>query len=383
MSGAPPAPAVPWECPARSRAGASGAVAHRPVRAGLSLFRQGGAGHGCGGDWRSRWRYCQQDRRRVPCADCVTALTLFPSTVGDLVMRDILLVLLGHENDQSGTLSPDALSRISTAQAFIAQRNESAATDIVVTGGFGEHFNRSNRAHGRIVMDYLKTVDIGHARITGFTSSNGTIQDALAVWKLVIDADPKPRRIVLVTSAYHAPRCELLFSRLFPEYDITTVTDSIDGTPEQVRHERRALRRARREMPVLSAALRTDSAAIETLMGELRHYDNLSYLPLSASFLVPYVWLTLSDGIARPMAGFFIIVPFIISMMFASMYFRLAGTAASARRISQHLGFAFDLPHLGLGQNLSARWTLPLRGSAITALALAWFGAALMHFSAS
>eukprot|EP00124_Ichthyophonus_hoferi_P000937 Ihof_evm22s40 gene=Ihof_evmTU22s40 len=71
-----------------------------------------------------------------------------------------IIISLGGRNDPEGTLSEETVSRLQTAyQAYQHQTETNKNWKIMVTGGFGTHFNTTQLPHHVYARRYL--VDIG------------------------------------------------------------------------------------------------------------------------------------------------------------------------------------------------------------------------------
>ena len=291
--------------------------------------------------------------------------------------RNTLVVVLGHENDRDGNLSDDALSRISAALEYVSGE-PSDAIDLLATGGYGDYFNLSDRAHGALMLEEIAKSAPSDLRRLGWTASCGTDEDILALRRLLVDARSKPRCIRIFTSAYHAPRAELLASKMLPEFSVVIESDDNEGTPSQQRHEEKRTAQLARELPTFSSWNTCDPSLLEGLLSELRHYDNISYLPLVASFAIPFFAAT--NTISVEGSAFNVVVSILglcLSLALLSMYWRLAGTAASARRTARYYALYCGYPNLSSAQNLMTKRTIGIGKSVGLAWLLGW-GIAMM-----
>jgi len=62
------------------------------------------------------------------------------------------IIILGSPNDDNGSLLPIALSR---SEKALAEYNRIGDCKILCTGGFGQHFNSTNVAHGKYLQEHL------------------------------------------------------------------------------------------------------------------------------------------------------------------------------------------------------------------------------------
>lgn len=151
-----------------------------------------------------------------------------------------VIIVLGSPNDHQGRLLSIALERCSQALIEFKRNPEYA---ILPTGGWGEHFNTSDKAHGFYVQKELESRGIPESAFLPFTKSSNTIEDA-SLSRPILDAYPDARLIV-VTSDFHAARAEYLFKRVFPERHISISASATDLPPEALirlrEHERNAI----------------------------------------------------------------------------------------------------------------------------------------------
>jgi len=129
-----------------------------------------------------------------------------------------LIVILGHANDLQGQLSPIAISRLDQGIQVLKDHPESA---IVLTGGFGDHFNKTEKAHSFYAQQYLLSKAVTASKIEPLILSSNTIEDGAQSRELINALDPN--LILLVTSEFHVPRAEFIFKKTFPGKTIKTI----------------------------------------------------------------------------------------------------------------------------------------------------------------
>jgi uncharacterized SAM-binding protein YcdF (DUF218 family) len=124
-----------------------------------------------------------------------------------------LILVLGSPNDRQGNLSQMAQSRL---EVCIKLYQEEAAK-IVLTGGFGKHFNTSPHPHAFYLRQYLLRAGIPENDIAGLVESSHSVEDAtLSKW--IID-ELKPEWIIVVTSDYHVMRAGIIFRAVYAPFD--------------------------------------------------------------------------------------------------------------------------------------------------------------------
>lgn len=153
---------------------------------------------------------------------------------------DGVIVVLGSPNDAQGKLMSVALERCSKA---LIEYKENLKYAVLPTGGWGEHFNTTDKAHGFYVRQYLSNQGIPASAFLTIAESSNTIEDA-SKSRPILDSYPEAELIV-VTSDFHAARARFLFGREFPERQIR-ISESVTRLPPDVlarlqAHEKKAL----------------------------------------------------------------------------------------------------------------------------------------------
>lgn len=120
-----------------------------------------------------------------------------------------IIVVLGAPNDDDGRLGPTAEGR---ARAALEVYRARPGARILLTGGFGAHFNRTERPHATYLRAFLTEAGLPGAAILGEVHSGNTVEDAeLSAGRLA----GSNLHLVVVTSDFHAARARLLFERAF------------------------------------------------------------------------------------------------------------------------------------------------------------------------
>lgn len=153
-----------------------------------------------------------------------------------------IIIVLGSPNDDRGNLSSIALDRCSQALVEYKKNPDYA---ILPTGGWGAHFNTTDKAHGYYVQQELVDQGIPESAFLPWVESSNTIEDS-ALARPVLEACAEAELIV-VTSDFHAARAKYLFQREYPDRQIRMSTSPTRVTPDDLasllEHERRALER--------------------------------------------------------------------------------------------------------------------------------------------
>jgi uncharacterized SAM-binding protein YcdF (DUF218 family) len=150
------------------------------------------------------------------------------------------IVILGSPNDENGNLSGIALERCERA---LEEHQRNPGARILLTGGWGPHFNTTSKPHGHYTREYLKARGIPDAAFVECAESSNTIEDAKLCHPIV--ARHGFRKLIVVTSDFHMARARFLFRQEFPEVAIEFVA-SHTHLPEsdlqtRILHEQAAL----------------------------------------------------------------------------------------------------------------------------------------------
>jgi uncharacterized SAM-binding protein YcdF (DUF218 family) len=151
-----------------------------------------------------------------------------------------VIVVLGSPNDAEGNLLSIARERCSQALEEYKKNPEYA---LLPTGGWGKHFNTSDKPHAHYVKQELMGRGIPESAFLSCAESSNTIEDA-RLSRPILDVYPDAELIV-VTSDFHADRARFLFTREFPERRITVSESLTHLPPEDIArlctHEKQAL----------------------------------------------------------------------------------------------------------------------------------------------
>lgn len=121
-----------------------------------------------------------------------------------------LLIVLGSPNDDHGQLHSVAIER---CEAALRLHRDNAESEFLLTGGFGAHFNTTNKPHAH----YLKAWLLEHGAEPGaflpFAESRNTLEDASMAKPIALASGA--RLAVVITSDYHLDRARFIFQREF------------------------------------------------------------------------------------------------------------------------------------------------------------------------
>lgn len=166
-----------------------------------------------------------------------------------------LIIVLGSTNTKKGVLSPIAKSRAAKAYEFW---NLNPDFKFLLTGGFGERFNQTDKPHGSYVQDYLISLGVPSSVILGVVESFNTIEDAFLSFMALEDI--KIDLLVVSTSDFHVRRARLIFEKMFrgQKMDFLISTPPVSAT-QQSRYEAHETMSIRRLLKAESLQIPSDS----------------------------------------------------------------------------------------------------------------------------
>lgn len=123
-------------------------------------------------------------------------------------MSSLVILVLGSPNDADGRLYSIARHRCECA-AVLARDNPSAR--LLLTGGFGDHFNTTAQTHATYLRRYLVELGVSSERFLSEAPSRNTIEDATLSRPIFVESGA--RFALVVTSDFHVPRARWLFER--------------------------------------------------------------------------------------------------------------------------------------------------------------------------
>ena len=123
-----------------------------------------------------------------------------------------IILVLGSPNEADGTLSEMAKSRLAVCRKLY----ETGMHKIVLTGGFGKHFNTTDKPHAFYLKQYLLAHNIPETDIPDLVASRHSVEDAtLSRW---IIGEYHPDEIIIVTSDYHFERAKIIFDAVYAPF---------------------------------------------------------------------------------------------------------------------------------------------------------------------
>jgi len=152
-----------------------------------------------------------------------------------------ILLVLGAPNSPEGLLSTIAISRLDTCLSLYRQE----ASYIMLTGGYGAHFNTTDKPHAWYGRQYLIGKGVPSYKILDSVESRNTVEDATLSKPLITILQPS--HVTIITSDFHLQRAAFIFCDVYqhivplrfmaaPSYDL-----SLEELQALMRHERKAL----------------------------------------------------------------------------------------------------------------------------------------------
>ncbi|WP_422104588.1 methyltransferase domain-containing protein [Winogradskyella sp.] len=158
-------------------------------------------------------------------------------------MVDEIIIILGSTNDDFGEVSPIGKGRLKVGYE-LSKTLENAK--IILTGGFGSHFNNTDKPYYYYANKYLKSIGGDENLILAKISSKDTIEDAHLSYKTI--KEYRPKTIFIVTSKFHEERVKYIFNHIYDDYNLEFVCDEYNGTKSEMEN---LMKTEKREMELL------------------------------------------------------------------------------------------------------------------------------------
>jgi uncharacterized SAM-binding protein YcdF (DUF218 family) len=173
------------------------------------------------------------------------------------------VVILGSPNDEHGNLSEMGRGRVALGREAYQQLS-SKGYRILLTGGFGEHFNLTDKPNAFYARELLLRDGVPADHIVEFAESRNTVDDALKARPVVEKYGAK--NLIIVSSDFHIERVSFIFSRVFPDRNLEyrgapyISTRSPEDRKKLEEHEARELASLRsRGESIVGGALKLDA----------------------------------------------------------------------------------------------------------------------------
>jgi uncharacterized SAM-binding protein YcdF (DUF218 family) len=128
------------------------------------------------------------------------------------------VVILGSPNDLLGNLTQMGQRRVAKGYAEYL-RLRSVGWKILLTGGFGTHFNPTDKPHAFYARQLLLAWGVPPTDIVEFAESRHTVEDAILSYKIVERYAVK--NLLVVSSDFHMPRVKFIFAEIFADINLS------------------------------------------------------------------------------------------------------------------------------------------------------------------
>ncbi|WP_341663337.1 YdcF family protein [Vibrio sp.] len=129
-----------------------------------------------------------------------------------------IILVFGNTNDPNGILSDISISRIEKVAQVIKSYPD---YKIVVTGGYGDHFNKSKYPHYHYMIQSLKRLGVPDCNILAGINSSFTLQDIMMTRDFLSTYETD--EIIMITSEFHASRVACFAMEYFFDRKITII----------------------------------------------------------------------------------------------------------------------------------------------------------------
>ena len=126
--------------------------------------------------------------------------------------------ILGAANNEAGCIDSDAIQRCELAIEILFSNTQAK---LILCGGFGEHFNISEKHHYRYLQKFMesKIEKIGD-RILGCVDSYNTIDDIQGINNILNASIGQNFKLIIITNDYHVLRSSVLAKNIIQEQRI-------------------------------------------------------------------------------------------------------------------------------------------------------------------
>lgn len=128
-----------------------------------------------------------------------------------------VIIILGSPNDSEGNLSQMGRGRVQLGyETYIKLRDDTYR--ILLTGGFGEHFNTTDKPNAYYAKKILLEKGIPEDHIVEFAESRNTVDDALQARPIVEKYGVE--ELIVISSDFHLGRVTFVFNAVFPDRNV-------------------------------------------------------------------------------------------------------------------------------------------------------------------
>ena len=150
-----------------------------------------------------------------------------------------VIIILGSPNSTKGRLSKIAIGRARKCLEVFNPETDK----ILCTGGFGLHFNITEKPHAEYLKQFLVKKGISETHFLLFANSSNTVQDATKSKEILLNGDYT--KITIITTEYHLKRVQLIFDEILSDFEKKYLTSSnnmsIKSLQKFQKHESKAI----------------------------------------------------------------------------------------------------------------------------------------------
>jgi len=153
-------------------------------------------------------------------------------------METEVLVVLGSPNSPTGELSDISKSRLDCCRSLFTKGQR-----VLCTGGWGAHFNTSDKPHAFYTKEYLLENGLSEEDFLEFALSKNTVDDAVQIKPILSNLENV--KLSIISSDYHLERVKLIFNTILENYPIEFIGAKSKLSQEELRnlayHEEQAI----------------------------------------------------------------------------------------------------------------------------------------------
>lgn len=153
-------------------------------------------------------------------------------------MKKEILIVLGSPNSPLGKLSDISKSRLDYCETIFTTEKL-----ILLTGGWGKHFNTANYSHATYAKEYLIKKGIKEHYFLEVALSKSTVDDAVKIKPIISKFENF--KLIIITSSYHLERAKLVFKEILENDNIEFVGVEYNLEKEKfdllAQHEKKAM----------------------------------------------------------------------------------------------------------------------------------------------
>lgn len=128
-------------------------------------------------------------------------------------MKHNVLIVLGSPNSSTGVLSDISKSRLNFCLKHYSNNNK-----IICTGGWGKHFNTTNKPHAYYAKTYLIKHGVSKHYFLDDALSSNTVDDAVKIKPIIEKLNIN--YLTIITSDYHLDRVKLIFNDILKPFKL-------------------------------------------------------------------------------------------------------------------------------------------------------------------